>query len=95
VRRIETTRQRIDDLMARAGRAARGQFRLRRARLDGTRKALEAISPEGTLARGYAIVRGADGKIVHRAAEAQPGQVLDIRLHQGNLQARVEPSLEE
>jgi exodeoxyribonuclease VII large subunit len=95
VRRIETARQRIDDLMARAGRAARGHLRLRRARLDGMRKALEAISPEGTLARGYAIVRNADGKILHRAAESQRGEVVDIRLHEGSLQARVESSSEK
>jgi exodeoxyribonuclease VII large subunit len=95
VRRIETARQRIDDLIARAGRAAQGQLRLRRAKLDGIRKALAAISPEGTLARGYAIVRTADGKILHHAAEAQPGEVVDIRLHQGSLKARVESSSEE
>ncbi len=89
-RAVHDGRQRVDDFMARAERALRGRLHLHQARLTGIEKALSAISPLGTLARGYAIVRGPDGEVLRRAAEASPGERLDIRLHEGSLHARVE-----
>lgn len=89
-RQIDNTRQRIDDLLARAARALTNQIRLRRARLDGMHKALDAMSPEATLARGYAIVRTPDGKILRHVADASRGQVLEIRLQDGSLSATVD-----
>jgi len=89
-RTIQEARQRVDDLLARADRAARGQVALRRVRLAGMQKVLAGVSPLGTLARGYAIVRGADGRVLRRAADATPGDQLDVRLHEGRLRARVE-----
>jgi exodeoxyribonuclease VII large subunit len=52
---------------------------------------LDALSPLGSLARGYAIVlHQRTGKALLRADEASPGDVLQVRLHAGTLHARVE-----
>lgn len=91
-RAIDDGRQRVDELTARAERALQNQVALKRMRLAGIRKALAAISPLGTLARGYAIVRDAKGQVVRRSGEVASGDVVDIRLHEGQLKARVEGS---
>lgn len=49
---------------------------------------LRALDPIHTVARGYAIARDADGRIVQNAATLTAGQLLDIQFAQG--QARVE-----
>jgi exodeoxyribonuclease VII large subunit len=52
---------------------------------------LDALSPLGSLARGYAIVlHQRTGKALLRADEASPGDILQVRLHAGTLHARVE-----
>jgi exodeoxyribonuclease VII large subunit len=91
-RAIDDHRQRVDDVMARAERALQGRLALQRARLAGLDKALSAISPLATLARGYAIVRKQDGQVVRRTADTVPGDAVDIRLHDGTLKARIEHS---
>src|SRR5574341_424859 len=91
-RAIDDHRQRVDDVMARAERALQSRLALQTARLAGVDKALSAINPLATLARGYAIVRRADGQVVRRAADAAPGDPVDIRLHDGTLKARIERS---
>lgn len=88
-RRINDARQRIDELTARGGRAVRSQIMLRHARLNGIVKALGAINPDATLARGYAIVRSPNGDIVRRADDINPGTEVNIRLHHGRLRATV------
>lgn len=87
---IDTVRQRLDGLMDRGARAVAADLHLRRERLAGTRRALDAMNPSNTLARGYAIVRGRDGKILRRAAEAPPGSEIAIRLQEGQLWATVD-----
>ncbi|MCA9581054.1 MAG: exodeoxyribonuclease VII large subunit, partial [Myxococcales bacterium] len=53
---------------------------------------LDALSPLKVLARGYAIaIHGPTGRALLRADEASPGDALTLRLHEGDLRARVEP----
>ncbi len=59
----------------------------RRARLDGTRGRLVALSPRGTLERGYAIVRAA-GEVVKNPPPAGTG--LEVEVAAGSFGARVE-----
>jgi exodeoxyribonuclease VII large subunit len=66
--------------------------RLERARADLGRAAgrLESLSPLAVLGRGYAIVRRApDGAIVRRAADVAPGDGLEVRLGEGEIEAEV------
>lgn len=64
---------------------------LREHRLTGLLRALEAVSPLGTLARGYAILRTDDGDLVRRAGQALPGQRLRARLVDGEIPLQVLP----
>ena len=43
----------------------------------------------GTLARGFAIVRGKDGKPIRKSSDAAIGEVLDIRVEKDSLKAQV------
>ena len=44
-----------------------------------------ALSPQATLARGYAVVQADDGAVLRAAATARPGQHLSVRLSAGTL----------
>jgi len=58
--------------------------------LTGRQAAIEALSPERVLERGYAVVRRADDRrVVRDPDEARPGQTLDIRVAGGSLTAVV------
>ncbi|MBN1311993.1 MAG: exodeoxyribonuclease VII large subunit [Anaerolineae bacterium] len=87
---ITALRQYIDGLTERAVRAVGADLHLRRERLAGTRRALDAMNPANILARGYAVVRDKDGEVLRRAAEVPPGSRIVIRLHEGQLWATVE-----
>ena len=50
---------------------------------------LRALDPGNTLARGYAIARDAQGRILRDAASLQPGQALELRFARGGAQAEV------
>ncbi len=62
-----------------------------RTRLTTLCTHLEALSPLGVLARGYAIALHAKtGKALLHASDAQPGDRVTLRLHQGQLRTKVE-----
>lgn len=61
--------------------------------LRGIARALATVSPLATLGRGYAILQHADGKVLRRAGDAQPGEELRARLGEGELVVRVESTL--
>jgi exodeoxyribonuclease VII large subunit len=63
--------------------------RERRAELALLAGKLDALSPLGILARGYAIALHG-GRAVVRATDVGPGDTLELRLHEGSLEARVE-----
>jgi exodeoxyribonuclease VII large subunit len=69
--------------------AARRSIAAARQRLESTVRALHATGPEATLARGYAIVTGADGRVLRDAAETAPGSKLGVRLWRGSIAATV------
>ena len=51
---------------------------------------LRALSPRATLERGYAIVQRADGPVVRAAGEVETGDVVRVRLADGELRAEVQ-----
>lgn len=51
---------------------------------------LEGLNPDAVLARGYAIVRNAEGVIMRDATETTSGQSVEIQLARGRIKARVE-----
>jgi exodeoxyribonuclease VII large subunit len=50
---------------------------------------LRTLSPLGTLARGFAIVQGKDGKLIRKSSDATIGDLLDIRVEKDSLKAQV------
>ncbi|HKJ70357.1 MAG TPA: exodeoxyribonuclease VII large subunit [Gammaproteobacteria bacterium] len=61
----------------------------RRHQLRAVARQLEAVSPLGTLARGYAIARK-DGEILRRADQTEVGDELNVQLGEGSLDCLVE-----
>jgi exodeoxyribonuclease VII large subunit len=74
----------------RLDRAAQQMLQRARERLLPVVRTLQAVSPLATLERGYAIVHDASGAILRRAADAPPGSLIEARLADGRLKARVE-----
>lgn len=88
--RVEQARQRIDALQLRKRRATARRLQHDTQRLRGLARALEAISPLATVARGYAILLRADGSVLRRAADAGERERLRARLIDGELPLRVD-----
>ena len=90
-RQIASQRQRVDDLNARLLRQQKQHLARLRERVTNRAAALHAASPQAILERGYAIVSHADtGERVKTSKAVQPGEVLDVRLHDGQIKTRVE-----
>ncbi|MBN1979155.1 MAG: exodeoxyribonuclease VII large subunit [Anaerolineae bacterium] len=86
--RLAQARQRVDDLLARSGAAARHSLALRRERLSGLEGQLASVNPMGTLERGYAIVRRREsGEIAQSVKQVAPGDALDVRVADGEFEA--------
>ncbi len=51
---------------------------------------LDALSPLKVLGRGYAVARGADGRVLKSAADAEVGEHIDVTLGNGALNCVVE-----
>ncbi|BCJ54064.1 exodeoxyribonuclease 7 large subunit [Actinoplanes sp. NBRC 14428] len=87
--------QRAGDVAGLRDRGTRSlEHRLRRAddELRHTLARLRALSPAATLERGYAIVQRADGHVVRAAGEVTTGDVLRVRLADGELRTEVQES---
>ena len=63
---------------------------LETAHLSGTYATLRALSPQGTLERGFSIVRNANNKIIKSSTEVSVGEELRVKFAEGDLVTRVE-----
>jgi len=88
--RLEQARQRVDELTQRAMAALWRELSWQRERLLGLAGRLEGISPLATLARGYAIVRRADGQVVRSTGQVHGGDALNVRVSDGEFGVVVE-----
>lgn len=86
---IEQQRRQLNALRERLSAARQHMIDLRRLQLDGLRAALNALGPQATLARGYAIVLR-DGAVVKRAIDVQAGDALTLRVSDGDIAAHVD-----
>ena len=86
--RMQSDRQRLDEMEARAGRALQHVLALRSTRLQGLTERLQALNPAAVLRRGYAIVTFSDGTLVRSVGQVAPAQQLHIRLADGEIKAR-------
>ncbi|NLF80755.1 MAG: exodeoxyribonuclease VII large subunit [Clostridia bacterium] len=70
--------------------AARRGLERRQQRLDVAIARLEALSPLGSLRRGYCLVERSDGSVLRRAADVRPGERLKIYAAEGQIFAMAE-----
>jgi exodeoxyribonuclease VII large subunit len=88
--RLLQSSQKLDDLEQRLLRAWRERLQRATVRVELAARALQAVSPLATLARGFAVVtRARDGALVTDAAGVAEGEEIDARLVRGSLRARV------
>lgn len=91
-RRAPQTGRALDRLQGLMQRLTRGQqawLAERRARLLALSGQLRALDPEHTLARGYAVLRDARGRVVSQAGALAVGESVSIDLAQGRVRADV------
>lgn len=87
---LAALKSRSDVLDQRLSAAARRHLESVRSRLQLAARALDTVSPLATLERGYAILSdAAGGAVITSANQVQLGQMLDARLADGKLSAKV------
>jgi exodeoxyribonuclease VII large subunit len=86
-RRIQSERQRVDELTRRAHSSLFHHIQLQSAHIRGMQRRLEALNPNAVLARGYAVVtRRDDGSVVSRVAEAS--DEMKVRVRDGEFEVK-------
>lgn len=90
--RIDSERQRVDGLASRLAGASSRLMEQRWTRLAVARASLAAISPTATLARGFAIVRRADGQLVKRVGDVADSDAITVQVSDGEFGATVTPA---
>ena len=85
--RIEGEHVRVRTCFERADRAMWARIDRCDAQLERVGQLLAALSYHGVLARGFALVRDAEGRPMHAAAGISPGLKLDIEFNDGRVPA--------
>ena len=88
--RIANARERIASLGLRAQRCESAHLAKERGRLESLMRILDSISYKAVLERGFALVRGADGKIRRRVGEIKAGEALHLVFTDGEKLAHAE-----
>ncbi len=95
-RRLASTRPQPQDMHADINqlqqalcRAQHQQLQTRRAAVERMDAHLAHLNPEAVLARGYSMVRNAQGEVILSAAQVKLDENLDLRFHHGSAKALV------
>jgi exodeoxyribonuclease VII large subunit len=88
--RVANARRRLDSARSSIEASTRARLEQFGKRLAVAARTLDAVSPLATLERGYAIVTDSKGTVVTNAQDIRVGQLIDARLTQGSIRARVE-----
>jgi exodeoxyribonuclease VII large subunit len=86
---IEQQRRQLNAMRERLTSSHQHMIDLRRLQLNGLRGALNALGPQATLGRGYAIVLR-EGVVVKHKGDVQAGDALTLRVSDGDIAARAE-----
>ena len=88
---LDEQRIRVDELLEDAATALDHRLQLAAAKVEGVSATLASLSPLDTLRRGYSVVSDrASGRVLTDAGKTDPGDTIDITLHQGSIMASVE-----
>ena len=86
-RRIQSERQRVDDLARRAHSSLYHHIQLQSTHVKGMQRRLEALNPNAVLGRGYAVVTRKDnGSVVSRVAQAS--DEMKVRVSDGEFEVK-------
>ncbi len=88
LRRLQTDRQRVDELNRRVNAALAHRLELGMAGMRGLENRLMALNPMAVLQRGYAVVTK-NKQVVASRSQVQEGDALRVRLRDGEFDARV------
>ena len=88
--RISEGRAVLAQLRGRLVAAGGHNVKASRHRFESSGGRLGSLSPLAVLGRGYSVTRLPSGAVLRRAADAGPGASIEILLHEGALDARVE-----
>jgi exodeoxyribonuclease VII large subunit len=89
-RQLEAMHTKVAALRTRVRDAMLRRVKIEKQCLSARKMQLHALDPQRVLERGYAIISRADGTLITKAAVAQPGESLQVRLQDGTLPVRVE-----
>ncbi len=70
--------------------ALRRHVARRRDRFASAMKLLDSLSPLTVMRRGYGVVHNEQGSLVRSVDQVQPGDALQVKLHDGRIGAKVE-----
>jgi exodeoxyribonuclease VII large subunit len=87
-RQLQRQATRLAGLRLRLARS-RPSVEVRRTRLERLAAGLAALNPQAALARGYALVRDAEGRLVRSHRQLQAGDGLTLRFAEGGAEALV------
>jgi exodeoxyribonuclease VII large subunit len=90
VARIASGASLLVQLRGRLASAAVHSVKASRHRFDAAVGQLDSLSPLAVLGRGYSLTRLPSGVIVRSAGQTRPGDAIEVLLHRGVLDARVE-----
>jgi exodeoxyribonuclease VII large subunit len=92
-RLLEQYVQRVDELTGRLATGLKHHVRRDRALLTALTAGLDHLNPLGILSRGYSVTRKLpEGVILKEASNVRPGDLLNTKLHTGEVVSRVEKS---
>ena len=87
--RLDDLRQELQDAAADAYQAVGRRLEGERMAVAAQRQLVAALNPALALARGFAIVRGADGRAVRHAGQVRPGGIVSIGIMDAELTAEI------
>jgi exodeoxyribonuclease VII large subunit len=88
--RVALHRHQLTAALARLRKCAPAQLLAQRQRFAQLAGLLKALSPDATLARGFSVTTGADGKVLHSIKDAPPQTKIVTKLHDGSIISTVE-----
>lgn len=83
-------RDRVDELKDRAQHSWMRYIAIKREGMKRVEAELKALGPHNILERGYAMVRGTDGRVISRADNIKPKESLELTFADGIVQAEAQ-----
>jgi exodeoxyribonuclease VII large subunit len=90
--RTRLARERLARTIDRLATSLESGLQEKRSVIERLAAQLDALSPLRVLGRGYAVAMSDDGRVLKRRADFVPSELFRLRVHDGVVRARVEPT---